>query len=171
MTLPLSIMNMVMDQTRDWLSQKLITEVGDESRAGLVKVGKLQDDPTVAITNIMIHTATKERPHQLNANMPNTGVYAPNYTTPEGVFRRRMFSCELQFYFDGEFDRDEARRKANAILSRLEYALGDMPLGFHDDFGEVAFMLQTQTSYIEEGGGDGTYIWKGCVDFDVYTDR
>lgn len=165
-----SILNMIIDGTISHLQSELMASVGDETAVGLIKSGKLQDDPTVNITNIMMRGGDKNWPHVLNVNPQ--GFQAPTREIGGGVFNVRRFTLQLEFFFDGESERDPPRQKANVILSRLEYSLYgmEMPQGV-DDFGEHAILLQVPESYLEEGGGEGTFIWRGHARIEVLTGK
>ena len=166
----ISILNTLMEHTVDHLADKLIYETPDTTQAGLVRNGLLQADPTDTQINILIHPGTKDWKHELYVSQH--GIDAP-YAEIGGTYTwMRRFEVELTLFFDGENDRDVARTKANVVLSRTERALITMPMPVGaDDFGEAAYQIQVRDSFIEESGGEGTFIWSGCVRIEFVTDK
>lgn len=166
----ISILNTLMEDTVDWLASKLITEIPDESQAGLVRNGLLQADPTDTRINILIHPGDKEWKHELYVSQH--GIESPYYEIGGGAIWMRRFEVEFSLFFDGESDRDVARTQANVVLSRTEYALKTMPMPQGaDDFGESAQLIQVRDGYIEESGGEGTFIWRGCLRIEFLTEK
>lgn len=176
MTLPAAICNLLMDSLADHLSAALMTNVTDDAKAGLVRCGKLQDDPTIGEINLLIHPGYEAWPHVLNRDAEGPGMNAPTYEigSEDGLmpqFFRRRFRVELKLFFDGELERDTARRKADAVLARLEHAILTTPLPPPDDFGESAYMVGIDKSHLYEGGGEGTFIWRGSVWLEFMTQK
>lgn len=169
-----SILNSIMETVIDWLSSQLIDGVTDETQAGLVRAGQLQDDPTDAQINILIHPGDDDWPDVLNLQDKPPGLHGFTYEiggNPYGSAAwRRRFMVELSLFFDNENNRDVARTKANVVKSRAHWALMRSPLPQgQDNFGESAHMLQVCNSWIREGGGEGTFIWRGELKFEVFT--
>lgn len=175
--------NLIMDAMVDSLATHLIDEVvsdqdslstGDaDAVAGLIRKGKLQDDPTIAEINILVHPGNDEWPHILYDKHQMNGFELPtvyeigNGTGVSPFFYVRRFIVELRLFFEGEQDREVAQVKSNVVLGRAEYAIHQMnhnsiirkiPV---DSFGEKLFEIQTRKSYISEGGGTGTFVWRG----------
>lgn len=166
----ISIINTLMEHTVDYLADKLITEVPDSTQAGLVRSGLLQADPTDTQINLLIHPGNKDWKHELYVTQH--GIISPYAEIGGGYTWMRRFEIELSLYFDGENDRDVARTKANVVLSRTEQALIYMPMpNGADDFNEVPSQIQVRDSYIEESGGEGTFIWRGCIRIEFLTDK
>ena len=38
-----------------------------------------------------------------------------------------------------------------------------------DSFGERAYAVQVYKLYVEEGGGEGDYNWRGCIMVEYFT--
>lgn len=165
-----SLLNTLMEDSVQRLADVLIAETPDETQAGLVRNGLLQADPTDTQINILVHPGNKDWRHELYLTQP--GVQSPWAEIGGSSTWMRRFVAELSLYFDGENDRDVARTKANIVLSRAEYALKtiNIPQGT-DDFGESAYLIQVRDSFIEESGGEGTFIWRGEVRFEFLTDK
>lgn len=165
-----SLLNVLMLAVVDRLSQSLIDDVGDETQAGLVRSGKLQDDPTLAEINILIHPGGADFKDELYTDQK--GMRSPIYEIGGGEFWVRRFKVELALYFDRELDRDVAREKAMVIYSRAKNLLKKMRMpDYKDDFGERAHYLQIPSSYLFEGGGVGTFIWRGEIFLEFLTEQ
>lgn len=156
-----SILNTLIDAMDETLNTVLIDLVFDvDTQAGLVRPGKLQDDPTDAGTNILIHRGNETWMDELNVNNP--AIDAPTYEIGGTEWWWRRFIIQKNLFFDNENERSIARNKANVIDARLQQALRRMEIpDEEDDFGEVALFLQVCKSYLREGGGEGTFIWNG----------
>lgn len=177
MPLSVSILNVLMSDLRDWLEQELKTLIegtvaGDDAKAGLIKVGKLKDDPTVYAINVMVYPGDEEWPHILNTQDEGPGMFGPTYEIGGGQiqFWRRRFVVEFEMFFEGEYDQLVASNKANVVLSRAQHALFTFPIPqTTDDFGEHAHMVQCDKTYVREGGGEGDYIWRGRMNIEFFT--
>ncbi len=165
-----SIHNILMEALRDTLIDELIDGVPEDevTRAGVVKVGKLQDDPTDTIINILVHTGRQDAdPHVLNTDPNRPDMGAPTYEIGGiSAFYRNRYQVEFRLFFDGSYDRDESRRRANIVLSRTKWAIMRMSMRSlsRDSFGERAHMVSVYKYRITEGGGEGTFIWRGDLD-------
>ncbi len=161
-----SILNSLIDATSDRLKAKLQTEPTDDARAGLVRPGKLQDDPTSKKINLLVHPGGELWPDVLNTEDNGPGMFAPTYTigSPYGsAYWRRRLRVELSMFFENEASRANSRMKANVVLSRAQHALMTMNMADipRDDFGEKAHMVQVAKMFLYEGGGDGDFNWRG----------
>jgi len=169
-----SALNLLMDGLVVALSAELIDAVpeDDDSAAGLVRAGRLQDDPTIEVKNILVHGATAKWPDMLQVDeLPQIQFPVYEMGSGGGVFWMRRFTTELQLYFDNEYDREVARKKAMVIKSRAEKAVLRMAMPEEDDFTEKAILVQLRESYYDELGGEGTYIWKGHQKLEFLTHR
>lgn len=171
-----SIHSLIMEAVRDEFQAQLIDAIADETKAGLVKVGHLQDDPTEAEVNFMIHPGDENWRHALNTNVGGPDAHTPFAYTIGGPYGsaswRRRYTVEMDFYFDGELDRNVARKKALVILQRAHTTLMKMAVSVipRDSFGERAHFIQVYDSYLVESGGEGTFIWSGELRFEVITE-
>lgn len=170
-----SIMNLCMDALVNQLTEHLITGVDttfpeqniEEAIAGLVRRGKLQDDPTRAGINVLVHPGDEFWKHSINYNVTRSG-YSTSAALEIGgiaVHNRRRFKVQLRMFFSGEFDREAAMTKAHVVLSRAEAAIWTLNMATiaQDSFGEKAHFAEVNESYIREGGGPGTFIWDGFL--------
>jgi hypothetical protein len=163
-----SIINELIDQMEVTMNDVLITSVVDETRAGLIRAGKLQDDPTITQINLLIHRGKEEWPDVLK--MDTDPFYSPVYEIGGVQWWWRRFIIEMSFFFDGEIDRAVARNKGNIVLPRAQKSLINLPMPQGvDDFGESCHGLQIRKAWLSEGGGEGEFIWRGEIWVEVLT--
>jgi hypothetical protein len=157
------------------LEQMLQLTIDDDARAELIKVGLLQDDPTVKKINVTIHTGGEAWPDVLNTNDSGPDAYAPTYTIGGSYgsqFWRRRFRVEFNIFFAGT-SRDDARKKSLLLLSRALHGLVTWDVSGEiatDSFGEHPYIIQVAQSWIEEGGGEGDYNWRGEMRLEFITE-
>lgn len=169
----ISILNTLTDTMDETLGTDLIDLIPDDTKTGLVRFGNLQDDPTVAQLNVLIHRGDENWRDELK--LDDIGIYTPTYEigssgggTSQWWWRR--YIIELTFFFDNEPEREVARKKANTVLPRVQRSLWDMEIPTDmDDFGESAHSLQIRDCYLEESGGEGEFIWRGEVRVEFVT--
>lgn len=159
-----SIINTLMEALADTLEVSLMGEADDTTKAGLVRTGKLQSDPTDFALNILVHEGGEEWFDELRAVTDADGFDAPPYEIGGNEWWYRRFQIELVLFFDGENERDLGRIPAMIVYSRAKKAitLMDMPQG-SDSFGESVQLVQVRKSWMREGGGEGTFIWDGRI--------
>lgn len=173
-----SIVNIVMDATVERLVQRLRVQVDDGAKAGLIRAGRLQDDPTNKKINVLIHPGGSDYPDEINTNTsPSAGMFVPGtYTIGGGygsVFWRRYIQIEFQVFFSNESSRNTARTKAQVVMSRTHNALLTWDIGretVKDSFGEKAYDKQVIKAYMDEGGGDGDWNWRGFIVLEYLTE-
>jgi hypothetical protein len=174
LTIPVSIVNVLMTAIADRLKAVLMDDAADDIQAGLVRIGKLQADPTETKITVLIHPGGREFPHALNEKTAGPGMVAPIYEIGGGVsgrswqgsaFYLKRFVIELSLFFTRENQRARAQEKANAVLSRAVWAFLTMNVPDEvDDFGEQATgQFQVLDHWIEESGGKGTFVWRGEI--------
>jgi len=176
-----SLLDVLMDGLVTHLAQELMTDITDpldaDNKGGVVRFGKLQADPSVGKVNILIHYGDEDWKHQLYTpevrgtvgwDMPMQeigGLYPVTYWV-------RRFIVELKVFLTGEADRDEARRNSHVVLSRSEWALTTYAVVTdQDSFGEQAHNIQVRDSYMRESGGEGDFIYRGQIRFEVFTKK
>lgn len=179
----ISFTNTFLEFMADVLVEKLTVNsdpdiaVQNEATAGLIRAGKLQDDPTVAGINILLHPAKADSPNMTNHPGASWGInfeesYELGGDIPPAWFLKK-FNVELRLFFDNETERSIAQTKAQVVLSRVVHAIHGINGRFHeipmDTFGEKGHMLSIQNFFLREGGGIGTFIWRGTVEVDVLT--
>jgi hypothetical protein len=146
-------------------------DVESEASAQLIRAGKLQDDPTIAEVNILVHPAKEDWKNELYTSSGVDGVQAYSSYGMRGAglapsaYWMQRFTVELRLFFDNEYDRPVAFEKSQVVLSRAHHALHMMNIKMHnyprDSFGMKAHAVQVHDTYIREGGGEGTFIWRG----------
>jgi len=176
-----SQLDMLMDDIVTHLAKELMTDIDDpldaDNKGGVVRFGKLQADPSVGKINILIHFGNEDWKHQLYTpevrgtvgwEMPMMeigGTYSVTYWV-------RRFVVELKVFLSGESDRDEARRNAHVALSRAEWAVSTFSVNaVVDSFGEAPHLIQVRDSYMRESGGEGDFIYRGEIRFEVFTTK
>lgn len=157
-----SIFNIIIDATVDHLTNELIIATTDETKIGLLRFGKLQADPTDADRglNILVRSGGEEWPDELY--IEEHGIIAPTYEIGGTQYWMRRFIIELILFYDGEEDRQNARKKAVVIASHAHKAMFEMPVPQgHDSFNEaVDSSCQIRKMTQVEAGGEGTFIWR-----------
>lgn len=172
----ISATNMIIDNTIDWLTSEM-KDKPEEVKAGTVRAGRLQDDPTKFTgINILVNDDTESDSGALAKPSTDGRLGAPAYMIGGATHQVLCFKIDLVFHFKGEADRVVARRKCHVLVSRLRRALKDMPLPKHpvtsqpkDDFGEVIVKQELGNYTLIESGGPGHYIWTGNIAFSYLT--
>lgn len=166
-----SVINLLVDAVVDHMTKGMSDLVNDpDTKIGLLRSGKLQDDPTINKLNILVREGGKDLPDILVPR--NHNFSAPQYTLGGGEFWLRRFIAEYElFFFQSAITRDEARRRANVIFSRFRYLLKTIALGQTDTFGETAIAVQSLKLIAREGGGPpGSFIWRADHQFEFLTE-
>lgn len=153
-----SSIDLLGERIADTLAEFMVDAVSDETQAGFVRTGRLQEDPSVEF-KITINRGGKDWPDQ-QVTRQNPYHAAP-FTMPGGAAWLRRFVITYQLHFDTE-DRRDSKRIAAVIASRTRYAIERMDMdGTSDDFGEVPLIARTVRFADKEGGGPGHFIWDG----------
>jgi hypothetical protein len=139
-----------------------------EVSAGLIRYGRLQDDPTIAGINLLLHNGGKDFPDEPHANVQGSKFRAPTYQLGGGTTWWRRFRIEIEIFVETS-DRDDARVRANIIVARIHRSLEDMMFPATDDFGESAMFLQFGPTHLNEQGGDGMFIHRGEARVEILT--
>lgn len=176
-----SLTDSLIDAMEILLTENLITGINDDARAGLIRAGLLQQDPTLKKINILINPGGEDWPDILNTNTSGPDLHAPTYTIGGEYgtsFWRRRFNIKLDIFLISESDRSHARKKAQLVLHRCHHALSKWQVGkvkeggvSVDSFGEYAFAIQICEMWIREGGGEGDYNWRGNIKIEVMTNH
>lgn len=171
-----SILTILMQAMVDHLVDHMMVDVSDSTRAGLIREGKLQADPTVAQINLLVRVGGKDWPHKRvekgHHALPAELGHGFGMGAEVSEFWLRRFIVEMKFFFVGEIERDIAINKANILLSRLEIGLLTMPLvSLTDTFGETALMVDIDETYLNEGGGPGMFAHRGFAHVEFFTER
>jgi hypothetical protein len=163
-----TIVDLVINQTMENLIDELSIEGGwiEDDR---VTEGRMQFDPTVDEINLFVNVSGEDDPHEtLKDGEVYSGFQGITYEVGGGQFIMRRFTVDLKLYMN-EQDPGAARKKANEVESRVIRVIRKLQMGYMDDFGESSMFVQYRSSYMNPGGGEGTYIWTGKVKFEVLT--
>ncbi len=171
--------DMLMDATEARLLQLLRTDVSDDAQAGLVRAGKLQDDPTTKKINILLHPGGEEYKNGLlTRNSPSDGKYVDStywIGGGGGNFQAHYIKVELQLFYSNEPNRKVSRKKSTLVLARVKHALNTWDvaaeIGVKDSFGESVYDLQVKDNWLFEGGGDGDFNWRGWLVIEFLTEQ
>lgn len=158
----------------DRLEAKLLTDVSDETKADLVRQGRLQDDPTLTPITILVHPGDDTWPTDIYDQRAYSGIVLPSAYEMDGTANHylRAFVIELSVFLEGVSNRQSARATALTVLSRAEHAIFTMSVpSTRDDFGELASMVQIAESYMREGGGEDVSIWRGAILVEFLTEQ
>lgn len=153
-------------------------DAADETRAGVVRAGPLQDSPLRGGgINVLIqyndlddpktwmHTVAT-RQHQEDA-----GMGFPVREIGGLAFWFRRYVVELTTFLRPNTQRERAEELAHIILSRAEQALEQAPLPDTDSFGETPLQASVIKSSNVEGGGGGQLIFYGKIYIQVLTEK
>jgi hypothetical protein len=176
-----SVTNLLLSAVNDYLTEIMQNELdeSDPTRAGMVRPGLLQDDPTKDKVNILSFPNDPDAAdssswrNEIVADKANGGeVNPPPYEIGGGEMWYRRFTTQLELFFRTKVKRDEAREYASIILSRAELAIARASIWVGtDDFGEEPLQLRVMASSLSQGGGDGQFIWHGKIWWQVLTGK
>jgi hypothetical protein len=169
------VVNLIMDATIALLLQKLKIDVDDDAQAGLVRSGRLQDDPTTRKVNVLVYPSDESWPDILDTKSEEHGMHTPGpYFLGGGMFWRRRIKVEFQIFFTNDGSRDLARQKAQLVLGRASHALSEFRPATvipRDSFGERPYAVQVCKSYLLGGGGDGDWNHRGYLWLEYLTEK
>lgn len=172
-----SALNILMEGVANRIALKVLSEPTDNAKAGLVRTGRLQDDPTNKKVNILIHPGGEKWPDILDTKDESAGLHGPaTHTIGRGFgsqYWRRRVKVEITIFFINQTTRDAARIKSNLVVSRIMSALLTWDVGREtpkDSFGEHCYAVQIANTFIEEGGGAGDYTWRGEMIVELLTE-
>jgi hypothetical protein len=171
--------DIIMDATEARLLKYLETDISDDAKAGLVRAGKLQDDPTTKKINILLHPGGEEYKNTLNTrNSPSAGKYVEStYTIGQGGsgFYLHYVKAEFQLFYSNEPNRIVSRKKSTLVMARAKHAImtwdAAAEIGHADSFGEYVYDQQVVGQWLFEGGGDGDYNWRGWMVIEFLTEQ
>lgn len=168
-----SIDNILMERLSTMLEYRLKIIPDDDAKAGVVRAGKLQDDPTDGRINLLIHPGGIDFPDEIDtARFGKETVYeiGGDNGNPATVFWRRKFRIEITMFFSAN-SRINARNKAHVLKARMHNALltdniRNIP---RDSFGESVWGFEVCKIYLNEGGGDDDFNWRGECWIEYFT--
>ena len=168
MTLPTQWPSRYQFWLRDRLTQYLITDVAedDSSRAGLVKIGQLQEDYTRLRIAVEVHENDPDDDRDWHHNLIEENAQEDNRRFRQVIgggrsYWNRRFCLMVHIFLDN-LTREEATRIKGAVMHRIEQAIVDAQdcNGLTDSAGEVAL----EGAIVRENGqlaGDDTFpIWR-----------
>lgn len=145
-------------------------EAEEEAIAGLVRAGKLQDDPLIYGITILVHPSDADSREELFDKTKHHGFMVPISPIEIGgpvpsYFWVKTLQVQFKLFFDGQTDRRIAQERAQIVLSRARHCLHWLNRDFRtiprDSFGEKAHATIIQNAWLREGGGEPTFIWRG----------
>lgn len=177
------ISDLIVEQTVKELTLALQSVYADEE-PGIVKGGKLQDNPLKKRIYVCVHIGDPNDPQWVDRISGTRGDNVRGLEIPvfefggdaaESVMWWRCFLVEFGLFLPkSKENQDEARALANHIRGHIEGALHrsrGIP-GLVDSFGEFSVRMLVRKSSASEGGGPpASYIWRGGVWFQVLTQR
>lgn len=167
-----SLVNMVIESVNSHLTDVLQdhVELDDPTRAGLVRGGLLQDDPTIPKVSILTFPNDSDQEDKwLNEIVVRNGNSAdynpPPYEIGGGEMWYYRFTTALEMFFLPKVNRDNSRVYSSIVLSRAKRAIAQAPIGLlgTDDFGETPIQMYTVASRLTQGGGEGEFIWHAKI--------
>jgi len=183
--------NIIVDGVVAKLTARLIDDVSDDTKASVVRAGKLQADPTKGTgINVLVWPSDDQNPDELYTNDKQEGITSPTFEIGGGSYYMRRFRIYMLFHFkgyQGDAGRTQARENSQVMLARIKQRILQMnssdittpsDLPKHpttnqpqDDFGETVITVKVDEFFLKEGGGPGHYIWKGELDFSFLTEQ
>jgi hypothetical protein len=172
------IVPLITERIADHLTTKLQTLVSadDPIRANEVKVGRFQDTPTDFTVWVAVQAGDPEEPNAKDGivslgDFENIHVVVPPREIGGGSrwWRRGViqFGC---YFIDRE--EDEARNLSYEVVGRICNYLETVKVSdLLDDFDEQAIKTYLFGQTMFEGGGPGSYIWRGKVLWQCLTER
>lgn len=148
----------------------------DETRAGLVRVGKLQQNPVIPVVSILTQANDPDSPdlwpHEIVKAPPTSESIIPAYQIGGGEMWWRRFTTEIQQFWKTDTDRETALKYSSVVLSRAEKTISTTLLGLIDDFGEGAGSVNViRSKNIEGGGPPRNFIYRGRIWWQVLTEK
>lgn len=156
----------------------------DDEQWGIVKGGRLQDNPTKYDVYICVHIGDPEDPNNwMDSTVANTrdALDRRDFRFPAqevgggGQMWWRRFTVEFGYYgMKIQSNRDESRRIADITRGRISRCLNHSTnlTGITDLFGECSLQYVEVASGLFEGGGPPkNFIWRGRIRSQVLTAR
>jgi len=155
----------------------------DDSKALLVRAGRLQQDPTKNYVNILIHPNDPDDMDSWVHEPIGKNITPLDQNMPMGMYEVgggeqwwRRFTVELKIFFNQKsLTRTQARDYAHLVLGRAEEAIkeGVSTLSaLADDWGEQSWGIYIMKSRcVERGGPTKDWIWDGKIWLQVGTSK
>lgn len=179
---PNMIVPMLCSRMKDHLESALIYNVAEDNptRALLVKVGRMQENPIDINVTAAISGGDYEDPDYLDGRIDNSkfdnlqieDLFASQIGG--GTYWWRRGSINIQCFFVRQrYKEDIAMNYAYDFLGRLIAAVESVSLnGMKDEYGEEAFApVYVEGNTFFESGGSSQFIWRGKLLWRVLTWR
>lgn len=186
------IVSLLVDALETVLLKECQTDVdpSDDSRAYLVRAGRLQANPVTNVVSILIHPNDPNDPdgwrHEIVSENPTTmqnpwGGAA--FRVPLGLYEVgggehwwRRFTVELTMYWMHKgLNRSTALELSHRVLGRAESAIKEGRATFgplKDDWNEQPWGWYVRRSRcVERGGPDVAWIWDGKLWVEFGTEK
>jgi len=162
--------------------EEAFAEVLPEEKPGIIRAGRLQDDPEDARITVLVHVGDPDDDNWLSAStatrdkdLDRNSFKVAAFEVGGGQTWWRRGTVEMQFFgTQSKESRDDARRIAAITLGRIKTALESTKRvpGSTDEFSEAALILLVVKTTLSEGGGPpDAFIWRGKVWWQVLTGR
>ena len=178
------IISLLVDAIEDLLVTACQLDISgdDDSKALLVRAGRLQQDPTKNVVNILVHPNDPDAPddwrHEIrkmdqvtlqnpwSRDVPASAVGM--YEIGGGEHWWRRFTVELKMFFGTKNeDRATCRELAHRVLGRAEEALKEGMSTFGAQLGDwdeqCVQVYVTSSRCVERGGPTKDWIWDGKI--------
>jgi len=177
------VTDLVLHRIKEHLILKMQTDIpkGDPTRAGVVKIGRFQENPIDAGVYISVNYGDPTNPDLLDCNASvsskhkdNTGIEVSGYAIGGGSIWWRSIQVQFGcFFVEKKFTEEVAQEKASEVLGRLLETLATVYISnIVDSHGERAIIAYTYgNTMFESGGPPDQYIWRGTVKVDYLTER
>jgi len=192
----MSLTTMILNAYVAYLTEKLHTDIdeSDPSRVSLVRIGRLQEDPTQSVTYVLLSPNDIEQenwrnepslagtntPFGLKGMFPGVGPLPTFEIGSSSMMWWRRFSAEsAAFYLNEDYTLEEAQQYSSTMFHRLEHYIGEVNvdmsagiLGMVDDFDErVISVIPSSSRYRFGGGPPSDWIMRSALHFDVLTQK
>lgn len=177
------IIPMIVKRISDGLKTVCITNIpfSDPTRLSEIKIGRFQEDPSVAALRASIQGGDLEKPEMMDGivtDPTNQDTKLGFHIDPREIggsqmwYRHGVIRLELFFIVEGLLE-EVAQERAYTILGRIQSNIEKISVSdLHDNFGEHAIKLfSTQNSMYQSGGPPTSYIWRGKVLWECLTER
>lgn len=167
----------VTDHLKDVMQTEL--NANDLTRAGVARIGLLQQSPLTGGINILTNTndpdddkgwrnsVTAGPGDSMGLNMEKFA-----YEIGGGSMWYRRYTTRLDQFFKASVDRVGAEQLSAIIMSRAEQAIIDAPLiEDADSFGEIPLKSYIHSTVNVEGGGPGQFIYHGMIYWFCLTEK
>ena len=181
-----NVTDILVDAIVDTLKTALQEDVAKDDPAyfTLIQGGKLQHNPVSYVNSISVHIGDSEETSDdwvdevAKPGDPHAEIWTMSEVagTFNGLFWWRKGTILAECFFikkDVQYDRDKARKVANEVRRRVEYAMGTNDSLFRglSDGQERVLLMMPVKSRSREAGGPRQHIWHIKVWWQALTTR